>query len=54
MSDLAFLGTRFHSDAVQALRPAIEGIGDLQRLKELQLAAYNAQSVKAFTQTLYE
>ena len=54
MSDLAFLGTRFHSDAVPALRPAIEGIGDLQRLKELQLAAYNAQSVEAFTQTLYE
>ena len=33
-SILALLGARFHPDAVQALKPAIEGIGDWQRLKE--------------------
>ena len=53
-SILALLGARFHPDAVQALKPAIESIGDLQRLKELFLAAYNTQSVEAFTKTLYE
>ena len=53
-SIFAFLGTRFHPDAVQALKSAIEGIDDLQRLKEVQLAAYSAQSVEAFTKTLYK
>ena len=53
-SIFAFLGTRFHPDAVQVLKPAIEGIDDLQRLKEVQLAAYSAQSVEAFTKTLYK
>ena len=53
-SILTFLASRFHSDAVQTLKPALEAIDDLQRLKELQLAAYNAQSVEAFTKTLYE
>ena len=53
-SILALLGTRFHPDAVQALKPTIETIDDLPRLKELLLAAPYAQSVEAFTKTLYE
>jgi hypothetical protein len=53
-SILTFLGARFDPDAVQPLKPTLETIDDLQRLKDLQLAAYNAQSVETFTQTLYE
>ena len=53
-SILTFLASRFHSDAVQPLKPTLEAIDDLQRLKELQLAAYNAQSIEAFAQALYE
>ena len=51
---LAFLASRYHPDAVQILKPALEHIEDLQRLKELRLAAYNAQSLEAFTKNLYE
>ncbi len=53
-SILALLGARFHPDAVQALKPTIETIDDLSRLKELLLAVPYAQSVEAFTKTLYE
>ncbi len=53
-SVLAMLESRFHPDAVQALKPAIETIDDLPRLKKLLIAASNAQSVRAFTQTLYQ
>ena len=53
-SILALLGARFQSETVQALKPAIEAIDDLQRLRELLLAAYKAQSVDAFTKTLYQ
>jgi hypothetical protein len=53
-SILTYLGARFDPDAVQPLKPTLETIDDLQRLKDLQLAAYNAQSVETFTQTLYE
>ena len=51
---LAFLASQYQPNAVQALKPALESIEDLQRLKELRLAAYNAQSLEAFTETLYE
>jgi flagellar biosynthesis/type III secretory pathway protein FliH len=53
-SILALLGARFHPDAVQALKPTIETIDDLSRLKELLLAVPYAQSVEAFTKTLYQ
>ena len=53
-SILTFLGTRFDPDAVQTLKPTLETIDDLPRLKELLIAASHAQSVEAFTQTLYE
>jgi exoribonuclease II len=53
-SILTFLGARFDPDAVQTLKPTLETIDDLPRLKELLIAASHAQSVEAFTQTLYE
>jgi flagellar biosynthesis/type III secretory pathway protein FliH len=53
-SILALLGARFHPDAVQALKPTIETIDDLSRLKELLLAVPYAQSAEAFTKTLYQ
>jgi predicted transposase YdaD len=53
-SILTLLGVRFQSDAVQALKPALETIDDLQRLKRLLIAAPHAQSLEAFTQTLRE
>ena len=51
---LSFLGTRFNPDAVQALKPALEAIDDLPRLKELVLATSHAESLEAFMQTLCE
>ena len=53
-SILTLLGTRFHPDAVQVLKPNLERIDDLQRLKELLIAASDAQSFEAFAQTLHE
>ena len=53
-SILAFLTSRFQPDAVQALKPTLEGIDDLQQLKELLLATSYAQSIEAFTKILNE
>ena len=53
-SILAFLGTRFHPNAVQILRPNLETIDDLPRLKELLLAAPYAENFEEFAQTLHE
>lgn len=53
-SILTLLGIRFQSDAVQALKPTLDTIDDLSRLKELLIAASDAQSVEAFTQILHE
>ena len=50
-SILTLLGTRFNPDAVQALRPALETIDDLPRLKKLVLVAFHAESLEAFMQT---
>ena len=51
-SILSFLGARFNPDAVQALKPALESIDDLPRLKELLLSTSHAESLEAFMQTL--
>ena len=53
-SILTLLGPRFHPDAVQVLKPNLESIDDLPRLRELLIVASHAQSVEAFTQTLHE
>ena len=49
---LALLGTQFHPDAVQALKPKLEEIDDAQRLQQLVLAASRAESLEAFMQHL--
>ena len=51
-SILTVLGTRFQSDAVQVLKPNLESIDDLPRLRELLIAASDAQSLEAFMQSL--
>ena len=53
-SILTLQGARFQTDVVQDLKPTLETINDLPRLKDLLIAASDAQSVEAFTQTLYE
>ena len=49
---LALLGTQFHSDAVQALKPTLAEIKDMQRLQQLHLAAARPESLEAFMQHL--
>ena len=49
---LALLGTQFHPDAVQALKPTLAEIKDLQRLQQLLLAAARSESLEAFMQNL--
>ena len=51
---LALLELRFQTEAVDALKPSLQNIDDLQRLKELLLAAAKAQSLDAFAQMLHE
>ena len=51
-SILALLSDQFQSEAVQALKPTLETIEDLERLKELLRAAPRAQSLEAFTQDM--
>ena len=53
-SILALLGTRFPPNTVQILRPALETIDDLPRLKELLLAAPYVENFEEFAQTLHE
>ena len=53
-SILTLLGARFHPDAVQLLRPPLESIDDLPRLKELLLAAPYVENFEEFAQTLHE
>ena len=48
----AILEFRFDGRAVQALRPALENIQDLQRLEELHDAALRAETFEAFARTL--
>ena len=49
---LALLGLQFHPDAVQALKPTLAEIKDLQRLQQLHLAAARSESLEAFMQNL--
>ena len=43
---------KFDGRAVQALRPALESIQDLQRLQELHHEALRAETFEAFAHTL--
>ena len=49
---LAVLSLQFHPDAVQALKPKLAEIKDLQRLQQLHLAAMRPESLEAFMQHL--
>ena len=51
---LELLADQFHSEAVRALTPMLQNIEDLQRLKELLLAAPHVPNIEAFTQMLHE
>jgi hypothetical protein len=48
----AVLEFRFDGRAVQALRPALENIKDLQQLQELHNEALRAENFEAFTHIL--
>jgi hypothetical protein len=49
---LALLDMQFETDAVQALRPALESIDDLQALRQLLLTVPQSESLEAFIRTL--
>ena len=51
---IALLDQQFHTDAVRALTPIIQNIGDVQRLEELHLAAARVQNIEDFAQMLSE
>ena len=49
---IALLREQCETDAVQALKPALESIDDLQNLKQLLLAVPQSNSLEAFMQSL--
>ena len=49
---LTLLSDRFQPDAVQALKPTLEAIDDLERLKQLLRTVPKTPSLEAFTETL--
>ena len=51
---LALLESRFQAEAVDALKPSLQNITDVPRLKELHLATVKVQSLDAFAQMLQE
>ena len=51
-SILALLDMRFETDAVAALRPALEAIDDLQVLREVLLEVPESENLEAFRRTL--
>ncbi len=53
-SILTLLSDQFQPEAVQALKPRLETIEDLERLKELLRIVPRTQSLEAFTQNLQE
>ena len=48
------LKTKFATELVDALRPALENIDDLERLKDLYIQSIHAQSIQAFAQKLIQ
>ena len=53
-SILTLLSDQFQPEAVQALKPKLETIDDLERLGELLRTVPRLQSLEAFTQNLQE
>ena len=48
------LKTKFSTELVDALKPALQDIDDLERLKDLYLQAIHARSIQAFAQKLIQ
>ena len=48
------LKTKFPTELVDALRPALENIDDLERLKDLYIQSIHARSIQAFAQKLLQ
>lgn len=48
------LKTKFLTELVDALRPALENIDDLERLKDLYIQSIHARSIQAFAQKLIQ
>ena len=51
---LVVLKTKFSTELVDALRPALQDIDDLERLKDLYLQSIHARSIQAFAQKLIQ
>ncbi|MDE0686318.1 MAG: hypothetical protein OXI63_25605, partial [Candidatus Poribacteria bacterium] len=51
-SIIALLGVQFKTDAVHALKPALESIDDMQDLKQVLLTVPESDSLEAFMQSL--
>ena len=51
---LALLADQFQAEAVNALAPALQRVNDLQKLKQLHLAAAKVPNIEAFEQMLNE
>ena len=51
---LALLEGQFQAEAVNALTPELRSINDLQKLKQLHLAAARVQNIETFEQMLHE
>ena len=51
---IALLEQQFHTEAVRALTPMLQNIDDLERLKELLLAAPRVPNIETFTQKLIQ
>ena len=48
------LKTKFSAELVDALRPALENINDLERLEDLYIQSIHARSIQAFAQKLIQ
>ena len=51
---LALLADQFQAEAVNALTPALQRVNDLQKLKQLHLAAAKVPNIETFAQMLNE
>ena len=51
---IALLELKFHTETVRALTPILQNIDDLERLKELHLAAARVPNIETFTQKLID
>ena len=48
------LKTKFSTELVDALKPALQDIDDLERLKDLYIQSIHARSIHAFAQKLIQ